>query len=711
MRKKLVNQTSWRGVLGAVVLAMTSGSGVAEVLPGWLKNRVSWSLSGDSTTDPGVYTGAGERLIIGNKKVVVSEGTVLDDVWIFLANDGHLTLKGVRARKLVIQVASASAQLTMERCLVEDCSISFLGSFWGTATDGATPFSVSFPAEGGFVELRDCVMARARLGEPGLLRLQATNCTFYEGEFASNRGMVSNESRKRAFKECRFVNSAIWDPQFFATTDRCHFVKAESPGVSSSRRDRGMTEAVTVSLIWEEGSPAKLPTEAGSRLEFALVESLPGCGASQVHEWIDGALVIGGMDQVKSSFSEAAGAKEFQSRLATTSSPASTSTSSQSPGPAASPNAKMLKRQQTHINGLLVTPLPNGETSGQMSRMNLTAIPGPPTDGPVFNQDVGSMMTGALAEVKKFHELRHQGIPNGYRMEIAFEEKYSDKDGPSAAVACALLLESAITGKEWVKDFAVTGDMNADGAVKPIGGVAAKLRGATQGGCRIVGIPWDNASALQDMLILDGPAPLLKVAVFGLKQFEEAAALASDDREPKLAEALAEFEAFREVLLRDPRSMVPILRSAHSPPRLKSILDKAPHCLSAKYLLAYGQGRVPKTLTLSGSLDAAQSRAQGLVNAIDDDASGTANSLNGDQVGAMIGRLRKLRPLLDSRVWIYSDAVVDYGEVIREVLLNPIRSGARYETFVNTANQKASAARSAYDRLLSDPVIREELGL
>ncbi len=713
MRSFLGNCAGVARVSGVVFLGLAGGLAEAgEVLPVWLKDRMGHSLSGDVVLPVGAYTGEGERLVVGRGELVVNEGTVLDDVWVFLANDGKLTLRGVRARKLVIQVGSFTGKVVLERCLIQDFSITVQGSTWGNSDRRSTPLSVSFPTEDLAVEMSDCVLERSAMDEPGLLRLRATNCTFYDSEFASNRGMISTAARRKAFLECKFVNSVIWEPQFFAATDRCHFVKSECLGVASSRRDAGMPEAVEVSLVWEEGTPAELPAGAESRLAFAPTESVPGCGASLGHERIDGALVMGGMDGAKSSFAEAAGGTASQPMVASrSSSSSSTGTSASAPAVSPSPNTKTLKRQQTHINGLLVTPLPNGEMSGQMSKMNLTAIPGPTTDGPVFNQDVGSMMTGALAEVKKFHELRHQGVPNGYRMEIAFEEKYSDKDGPSAAVACALLLESAITGQEWAADFAVTGDMNADGAVKPIGGVPAKLRGASLGGCQIVGIPWDNAKSLQDMLLLEGPAPLLKVAVFGLKQFEEAAALARADRDPKLAEALSEFETFSEVLLRDPRSTVPILRSPHSPPRLKSILEKAPHCLSALYLLAYAEGRLPKTLTLAGSLDAAQNRAQGLVNAIDDDASSSGNNLNGDQVGAMIGRLRKLRPLLDSRVWIYSDAVVDYGEVIREVLLNPIRSGARYETFINTANQKASAARSAYDRLLSNPAIREELGL
>ena len=223
--------------------------------------------------------------------------------------------------------------------------------------------------------------------------------------------------------------------------------------------------------------------------------------------------------------------------------------------------------------------------------------------------------------------------------------------------------------------------------------------------------PKENEKDLQDLLLLDGPMPLVKTMVFGISEFDEALALASSEREGALGEAVKEFQVIRDVLLKEPRNITPILRSGHTPPRLKSILAKAPHCLSAKYLLMYAEGRMPARLTLGGSLEAAQNRSQGLVNAIDNDASGGIDSLQGDEVGAMISRLSKLRPMMDPRIHPYADAVVDYGRVVREALLNPIKSGARYEAFVRDLNLKASAAKAAHGRIVNDPAIREELGL
>ena len=43
--------------------------------------------------------------------------------------------------------------------------------------------------------------------------------------------------------------------------------------------------------------------------------------------------------------------------------------------------------------------------------------------------------------------------------------------------------------------------MNADGSVQPIGGVQAKIRGATKGSCKLVGVPVKNEKSVQDLLV------------------------------------------------------------------------------------------------------------------------------------------------------------------------------------------------------------------
>ena len=110
--------------------------------------------------------------------------------------------------------------------------------------------------------------------------------------------------------------------------------------------------------------------------------------------------------------------------------------------------------------------------------MNATATPLDKRGNPTnirFNQRVGKAMDSALKEVTKYLRVKHDTWPSGYDIEIAFEDRFTAKDGPSAAICCALLLDSLVSGKTIDPFFAVTGDMNADGSVQPVGGCQQKL--------------------------------------------------------------------------------------------------------------------------------------------------------------------------------------------------------------------------------------------
>lgn len=347
------------------------------------------------------------------------------------------------------------------------------------------------------------------------------------------------------------------------------------------------------------------------------------------------------------------------------------------------------------------------------TRLSLSALPAPGLTPSAlkFNQQVGNDMGKALNEVSKFSQLRHNGLPPEYTLEIGFEDKYVTKDGPSAAVACALLLEGAITGKNWDPAFAVTGDMNADGSVQPIGGVAAKIRGATKGSCKIVGVPVKNEKSVADILVTDGPTPLVAITIFSLAKFDDALLLADPERPAALQTALDNFDSMRKVMLGNPQQLVPLLRNPHAQQRLQALYTAAPNCLSAKYLLMYLQGNTPRSLSIGGSIEAAQTGAQFIITAINHDLEGISN-LNGDELGSSLNKLRRLRPMLDPRVWPYADQLITFGDVIRTSMSNPpTRGSARYTDMVSRARGAAGGAKSAYEKLMNDPQVREELDL
>lgn len=65
-------------------------------------------------------------------------------------------------------------------------------------------------------------------------------------------------------------------------------------------------------------------------------------------------------------------------------------------------------------------------------------------------------------------------------------------DGPSAGVAIATALYSAMTGKACDGRLALTGELSIRGYIKPVGGIVAKIEAAKQAGCTRVLIPRDN---------------------------------------------------------------------------------------------------------------------------------------------------------------------------------------------------------------------------
>jgi Lon-like ATP-dependent protease len=65
-------------------------------------------------------------------------------------------------------------------------------------------------------------------------------------------------------------------------------------------------------------------------------------------------------------------------------------------------------------------------------------------------------------------------------------------DGPSAGVAIATAVYSAITKKPCDNRIAMTGELSIRGLVKPVGGVVAKVEAARQAGCKRIVIPRDN---------------------------------------------------------------------------------------------------------------------------------------------------------------------------------------------------------------------------
>ncbi|WP_395749356.1 S16 family serine protease [Prosthecobacter sp.] len=673
-----------------------------SAVPSWLQMPASDAHVQSSQTvgDTRHYAQPGEKVVIGGGstpvELIFEKGTKIASTTFEVRAGGRLIIRDASLVRLGL-ICQPGGEIRLENCALMQ----------GYLSGGASPSGSAGPAPR--VTITDSVLSHSTLESPAAMGLTTKNCRIIISDLHATEQDGTNTNS--SYNASILSQCTLHAGEVLLCSSKCWFSQCEYAGTFSQNFASYLTKPVLVQVAWTGRSPASLPEKAGM-VHFELIDG------SSVYP----AGTKSGGPEILSSAPNSQPLADVV-RLADASgrpiitTPAVTMTSS-AIGAAPMPTTVVaaglnFKSRISSVNGLLIQQLSSGEEAGMVTKMSLTALPslGSAPSMLKFNQSVGNDMQKALDEVSKFTQIRHGGLPGGHAVEVGFEDKYISKDGPSAAVACALLLEAAITGKKWDPSFAVTGDMNADGSVQPIGGVQAKIRGATKGACKIVGVPVKNEKAVQDVLVLEGPAPLVGITVFGIKSFEEALLLADPERPQALQNALTDFDKMRTVMMRDPRQIVPLLRTPHAAQRLQALLAAAPNCYSAKYLLLYVQGRGPRTLSIGGSIEAAQGSADAIVSSIDHDVDTNMSSLKGDELGTSLNRLRTLRPLLDPRVWPYVDNLVTYGEVIRGALLNPVRSGARYVDLVSKANKAAGGAKSAYEKLINDAQVREELGL
>lgn len=380
--------------------------------------------------------------------------------------------------------------------------------------------------------------------------------------------------------------------------------------------------------------------------------------------------------------------------------------------------AEKFARAQGRINGLVVRQLPGGNMAGSASTVNATALkePGQKDLLFTFNQDVGPMMGGSLEEVVKFLRVRYSDkenkIPDGYKIELGFQDKYVPKDGPSAATLFTLVLDSLFTGEELDEEFACTGDITADGQVQKIGGTAAKIRGATKRGCKIVGIPVDNGKEVADVLLLDGIQQLLDIQIFTMKDFDEAYAIS---RAEKSSDVKATLDAFAEVVkvIKEKGSEgEALLKNAEVQKRLQGVIDQMPNHLSAKLLLQHGKGESPKTLSVQGTLSQIEIASSGVLQNIrslmrvdeDDDDEAEVDKDDQKEAKEALAALEELSKRIDPRLEAYHKSMVKVCKLVSDGPEDDEKAGE----FAKKVKEALDDMQGAYRKMAEDPEIMEE---
>jgi Lon-like ATP-dependent protease len=160
------------------------------------------------------------------------------------------------------------------------------------------------------------------------------------------------------------------------------------------------------------------------------------------------------------------------------------------------------------VNGLAV----HGPNSGSLLEIEVTVIPAKDKGtinitGIVEEESIGdraksirrkSMAKGSVENV--ITVLRSFGVPaEEYDIHVNFPGGVP-VDGPSAGIAMAVGIYSAIYKIPVNNEIALTGEISIHGKVKPVGGVYAKVKAAQKAGAKEVIIPKENMQSILETI-------------------------------------------------------------------------------------------------------------------------------------------------------------------------------------------------------------------
>ncbi len=370
--------------------------------------------------------------------------------------------------------------------------------------------------------------------------------------------------------------------------------------------------------------------------------------------------------------------------------------------------AEGLASNQSSVVGLVVVTLGSGKHAGAASEIIATALREENVKGVEFkiDQKVGDMMGNSLKSIRDYLRVTYEPkgmVPDGYQVSIVFQDRDQRVDGPSAGTAMALMLDSLFSGEKLDGGFACTGGITPNGKVTSIGGVAAKIRGATRRKCTIVGVPEGNAKGVNDILVLDGIQQLLDIQVFTMKDMDEARALSRAEKDKDVQTTLDDFKSVADVIADQGEAA---LKNTRVQERLEEVLKAMPNHISAQLLLDHIRGEAPERLSVGGSFHEIDSRSSAVFSRVQrtmfrekfsdaDEARSAAEDAREE--------LEELDDKIHEKFEAYHRAALD---LCRTIGKGPEGSG---KDFIADLKSKWSRINSIRKKLRDDPEIFEEI--
>ncbi|MCX7634838.1 MAG: endopeptidase La, partial [Syntrophales bacterium] len=157
----------------------------------------------------------------------------------------------------------------------------------------------------------------------------------------------------------------------------------------------------------------------------------------------------------------------------------------------------------------LTTGLAWTEVGGELLAIEAMVMKG--TGKMVMTGKLGDVMQESVQAALTYVRARAEelGLPDSFHKEVDIHvhvpEGAIPKDGPSAGIAMATAIASALTKRKVRGDVAMTGEITLRGRVLPVGGLKEKLLAAHRGNIKTVIIPKDNEKDLAEV-----PANIIK---------------------------------------------------------------------------------------------------------------------------------------------------------------------------------------------------------